>query len=136
MARPKAPCGTDAAYRRHLRAGESPCERCRDAHRDANARYRSAPAVVAEVVVESEPAPVSDSEHVKDLRAQRKALQLAIDWALGNDPKAVPAASRELREVNAELEKLTGASSDVQGVPSLADQLAAARAVREARAAG
>lgn len=68
------------------------------------------------------------------MRAQRKALQLAIDWALGNDPKAVPAASRELREVNAELERLTG--SVAEGVPSLADQLAAARAAREARAAG
>ena len=132
MARPKSPCGTDAAYRRHLREGEQPCVRCRDAHRAANAAYRAAPAVVGEVDVEI-PEPV-DSERVGDLRAQRKALQLAIDWALGNDPKAVPAASRELREVNAELERLTGPVSE--GVPSLADQLAAARAAREARAAG
>ena len=134
MARPKAPCGTDAAYRRHLREGEQPCVRCRDAHRAANAVHRAAPAVVGDVDVEI--AELVDSERVGDLRAQRKVLQLAIEWALGNDPKAVPAASRELREVNAELEKLTGASSDVQGVPSLADQLAAARAAREARTAG
>ena len=134
MARPKAPCGTDAAYRRHLREGEQPCVRCRDAHRAANAVHRAAPAVVGDVDVEI--AELVDSERVGDLRAQRKVLQLAIEWALGNDPKAVPAASRELREVNAELEKLTGASSDAQGVPSLAEQLAAARAVREARAAG
>ena len=132
MARPKSPCGTDAAYRRHLREGEQPCVRCRDAHRAANAAHRAASAVVGEVVVEV-PEPV-DSERVGDLRAQRKALQLAIDWALGNDPKAVPAASRELREVNAELERLTGPVSE--GVPSLADQLAAARAARETRAAG
>ena len=134
MARPKAPCGTDAAYRRHLREGEQPCVRCRDAHRAANAVHRAAPAVVGDVDVEI--AELVDSERVGDLRAQRKVLQLAIEWALGNDPKAVPAASRELREVNAELEKLTGASSDAQGVPSLADQLAAARAAREARTAG
>ena len=134
MARPKAPCGTDAAYRRHLREGEQPCVRCRDAHRAANAVHRAAPAVVGDVDVEI--AELVDSERVGDLRAQRKVLQLAIEWALGNDPKAVPAASRELREVNAELEKLTGASSDAQGVPSLAEQLAAARAAREARAAG
>ena len=134
MARPKAPCGTDAAYRRHLREGEQPCVRCRDAHRAANAVHRAAPVVVGDVDVEIPE--LVDSERVGDLRAQRKVLQLAIEWALGNDPKAVPAASRELREVNAELEKLTGASSDVQGVPSLADQLAAARAAREARAAG
>ena len=134
MARPKAPCGTDAAYRRHLREGEQPCVRCRDAHRAANAVHRAAPVVVGDVDVEIPE--LVDSERVGDLRAQRKVLQLAIEWALGNDPKAVPAASRELREVNAELEKLTGASSDVQGVPSLADQLAAARAAREARTAG
>ena len=134
MARPKAPCGTDAAYRRHLREGEQPCVRCRDAHRAANAVHRAAPAVVGDVDVEIPE--LVDSERVGDLRAQRKALQLAIEWALGDDPKAVPAASRELREVNAELEKLTGASSDVQGVPSLADELAAARAAREARTAG
>ena len=134
MARPKAPCGTDAAYRRHLREGEQPCVRCRDAHRAVNAAHRAAPAVVGDVDVEI--AELVDSERVGDLRAQRKVLQLAIEWALGNDPKAVPAASRELREVNAELEKLTGASSDAQGVPSLAEQLAAARAAREARAAG
>lgn len=30
------PCGTPAAYRRHQRHGEKPCEACRQAH----ARYR------------------------------------------------------------------------------------------------
>ena len=31
------PCGTDAAYRRHRRHGEKPCDTCREAH---NARKR------------------------------------------------------------------------------------------------
>ncbi len=30
--RPMAPCGTDAAYKRHLRHGEVPCDSCREAH--------------------------------------------------------------------------------------------------------
>lgn len=28
----RRPCGTEAAYRRHLRRGESPCADCREAH--------------------------------------------------------------------------------------------------------
>jgi len=28
------PCGTPAAYRRHLYHGEEPCQQCRDAHND------------------------------------------------------------------------------------------------------
>jgi hypothetical protein len=39
------PCGTFAAYRRHLRVKETPCEPCKQAARDqANARYDSAAA--------------------------------------------------------------------------------------------
>ena len=33
-------CGTVAAYRRHLKAGETPCEACRAANRDMIARWR------------------------------------------------------------------------------------------------
>lgn len=31
MPRPLKPCGTDAAYQRHLRHGEQPCTACREA---------------------------------------------------------------------------------------------------------
>lgn len=37
-----APCGTDVSYMRHLRNGQEPCARCRDAHREARAIERSA----------------------------------------------------------------------------------------------
>lgn len=36
------PCGTAAAYRRHLRAGEETCADCRRAHADAVATFRGA----------------------------------------------------------------------------------------------
>lgn len=36
------PCGTEAAYRRHLRNHETPDGACRDAHAQALSAYRSA----------------------------------------------------------------------------------------------
>ena len=33
-------CGTPAAYRRHLRAGETPCDACRVAHAERLRQYR------------------------------------------------------------------------------------------------
>jgi len=41
MARELKPCGTNAAYARHVEAGEQPCEACKEAHAAYNrARYR------------------------------------------------------------------------------------------------
>ena len=34
------PCGTLAAYRRHLKDGETPCEPCRAANREHSNKYR------------------------------------------------------------------------------------------------
>lgn len=39
-ARELKPCGSEAAYRRHLRHGEVPCEPCRIAANEASDRYR------------------------------------------------------------------------------------------------
>lgn len=38
MSRTLAPCGTVAAYNRHLRRGETPCDACREAN---TARYQA-----------------------------------------------------------------------------------------------
>lgn len=40
VARNVEPCGTDAAYARHRRNGETPCEPCRIAHNVRQADYR------------------------------------------------------------------------------------------------
>lgn len=37
----RLPCGTEAAYRRHLRLREEPCEPCRQAAVEANERRRA-----------------------------------------------------------------------------------------------
>lgn len=39
MSRDLKPCGTRAAYQRHMRAGEEPCDPCRDAMRSANRQF-------------------------------------------------------------------------------------------------
>ena len=39
MSRELKPCGTRAAYQRHMRAGEEPCDPCRDAMRAANRQF-------------------------------------------------------------------------------------------------
>jgi hypothetical protein len=36
MERTLKPCGTPAAYRRHLRHGEKPCDECREAENSRN----------------------------------------------------------------------------------------------------
>lgn len=38
-----APCGTEAAYRRHLRWKETPCASCRAEHARLQAVHRAAP---------------------------------------------------------------------------------------------
>lgn len=38
-----APCGTPAAYARHLRWNEEPCAACKDAHADARMTQRGGP---------------------------------------------------------------------------------------------
>lgn len=39
MTRELKPCGTPAAYRRHLRHGEYPCEACREAELERNRKH-------------------------------------------------------------------------------------------------
>ncbi|WP_069743063.1 WhiB family transcriptional regulator [Streptomyces sp. EN23] len=36
-----APCGTNAAYDRHVRSGEQPCDPCRRAHNERNVQVRA-----------------------------------------------------------------------------------------------
>lgn len=40
MAKPLAPCGTNASYHRHIRWGQQPCDACRVEHSRVQAEYR------------------------------------------------------------------------------------------------
>lgn len=144
-----APCGTSAAYRRHLRHGENPCPACRRANRDAkraqaDQRRRrekvsgpapDGPVLAAAPVPVPTPAPASaptgPPSVAADLLAARDALVYAINLVVAHDPARLPGLVRELRETWKALRDL-----DAAVPPSPAeDEFAAARR-RRAAAAG
>lgn len=136
MARPKSPCGTPAAYRRHLRDGEDACIPCRDAHNAAHraeAEKRRNSAGGSPSVVSRPDAPAPSATRVSDLRRLREVLSTAITDA--EEPKDLATLSRELRQVLQELEKVEVVDTEpIQGV--VVDEFEAARQRRAARASG
>lgn len=121
MARELKPCGTHAAYKRHLRNKEEPCEPCRQAARDQkNERMdgdRGArklavlvPAPVEQVDVEVEYDPLTDAK--ENLRLVNVAMSEAV-------PREVAALSRRRQELVALIAEL-GGKKEV----TLADELA------------
>ena len=139
-----APCGTPAAYRRHLRHGENPCPACRRANRDlkraqADQRRRrekvsgpapDGPVLAAAPVPVPTPAPASaptgPPSDAADLLAARDALVYAINRV--DDPARLPGLVRELRET-------WKALRDLDAAPPLSpgeDEFAAARRRRAA----
>ena len=133
MARELRPCGTPAAYRRHLRNGEKPCLPCARAHakakdeRAVKRRDRESPVqlnVVPSVTV-SDPGDIDPlTDALDNLAAVRAAMESAV-------PREVAALSKRRQDLVALVVEL-GGKKEV----SLADQLAAARAEREARRSG
>lgn len=87
MGRSLKPCGTEAAYKRHLRAGERPCGACRAAHR-AGERSRVslevAPLTLLPAAGES-----AQGEIVDRLEATRWALDVCTDAIKRGSPGLV-----------------------------------------------
>ena len=118
MGRKPSPCGTEAAYKRHLRHGEEPCEECRGAHRDLQrSKRRSVVSVVPPVVEE-----VGETR-LEALERQRRLLAGAMEIAAESDPKAVASISRELRAVWGEIDELSKVDGSVEAGDPL-EQLA------------
>ncbi|WP_270366152.1 hypothetical protein [Microbacterium algeriense] len=136
MGRPKAPCGTDAAYRRHLREGVEVDEACRRAHTEAGRKpsKRSKPrAPRSPAFVPTADAPPSDNaEQPDDMKLIVDTLRTAFTTIAASDPTRLAPISREFR---AAVEATRG-PADAPKELSLADQLAQARAARAARTAG
>lgn len=107
------PCGTDAAYRRHLRKNEDPCEPCRRAHAKHNATGRKAEAEAEALERRSRLAIVgSDVPEVKAAKketAQRDLpdVESELLWmykilrtsVLEAPPQNRPGVMREMREI-------------------------------------
>ncbi len=136
MGKPKAPCGTDAAYRRHLRNGETVDEACRDAHAAARRGDRRSPAAAPKSVPLFKPDPppsdTSDDDEIDDMALIVKTLRGAFVQIAAEDPTKLAPIAREFRAV---VEAVRGPVEQPKEL-SLADQLEAARAARAARAAG
>ena len=99
------PCGTEAAYRRHLRNDESPCLACRRAKREADARRRRASGRAGsppERLTESHPnqPPRTHQERLETLAGK---LWEAIEKVAVEDPSRLPGLAREYRETLAGL---------------------------------
>jgi hypothetical protein len=125
MARQLQPCGTYAAYRRHLRNGEPACDLCKQAARDqANGREGLPPR--ADQVSDTAPTPITEiptprDDALENLALVNAALQKAV-------PREVPALSKRRQELVEYLNAL-----DAKKGGGLAGKLAAARAAREQR---
>lgn len=102
MARELKPCGTHAAYRRHLRAGEQPCEPCRAAAREQkNARkqaQREAAAAEAQAAV---PAVTDEVDRRQVLLEVLAVLRGQLATA---PPQSVAAIAKQVRDTVNELE--------------------------------
>jgi len=148
MARPKAPCGTYAAYRRHLREKTPVCAPCRDAKREnSRARSQSAASRLAkQAALEAEkaatvvPAPVAVTTdtsvltRLETLEAMLETSKTVIAALATTDPARAYLQMREQREILREIAELQSQGEE-QKESTLGDQLAAARAEREQREA-
>jgi len=144
MPRPKAPCGTYTAYKRHLRLKEPVDDACRAAQQEHDAtRSSSASARVARQAtllppsVPPPPTPTTEDGHVSRLEVLKELLEeqrTLLPDLRRLDPARAYLLMREQRETVREIAEIQG-TGQAKGV-TLADQLAEARAARAARAAG
>ena len=119
------PCGTNAAYGRHLQKGEKPCAACTQAHTEYTAERRSTPpdkrrrpeakcgtpSGATRHWRNKEPACEPCAESRREYERQRKAkkklvadAQLAYDAAMRSYPEDALEGPRRRKELNRELE--------------------------------
>lgn len=135
MGRPKAPCGTDAAYRRHLREGVEVDEACRRAHTEAgrksSGRTSSRFNTTTDAATESA-APPPAGDEPDDMKLIVDTLRTVFQTVAEKDPTRIAPIARVFQTA---VEATRGPVEPPKEL-SLADQLAQVRAARAARAAG
>lgn len=125
MARELKPCGTYAAYRRHLRNDEAPCEECRQAARDQkNVRKDAARQEAAVRAVEATP-PV-------DEEVDRRGILLEVLASLRGQLREAPpqSAGSIAKQIRDTLDALEGPDDVAQVVVNPVDEIARRREAR------
>lgn len=123
MARALKPCGTVAAYRRHRKNGEDPCDLCKKANATVQRERREVKKAeknkrFADEFREVKSRMESDtqtrsSSRLSDLERQRVLVLGALEGITAADEiKSIPQLSRELREINRELDEAKGQDSE------------------------
>ncbi|WP_417510588.1 hypothetical protein [Microbacterium sp.] len=130
MGRPKAPCGTESAYRRHLRNGEPIDAACRDAHAAGRRNARRSPAASAPPATPPKDDADDSGAEQDDMTLIVNTLRTAFTTIAEKDPTRLAPIAREFRSA---VEATRGAA-DAPKELTLAEQLAEARAARAARA--
>lgn len=125
MARTLQPCGTYAAYRRHLRNGEDPCDQCKQAARDQNNTRNGLPPR-ADQVTDIRAVTLTEAPDPREDALENLAVVMAAMTAAA--PRELPALSKRRQELVAYLNTV-----DSKEEGGLAQKLAAARRQREQR---
>lgn len=129
MARELKPHGTNAAYRRHLRAGESACEECLAGERERKARKRDAER--AKLVEVPRVAQTVDAlEEALDNLAIVKAAMHSADVPI----QTIPALSKRRDELVDRVKSLQAQCDPVE--VSIIDELTSRRNKRRSNSAG
>lgn len=113
MARIVKPCGTEAAYRRHLRNGEEPCDKCKRAAAEKRAQRRGtdkptdAQKKMRDILVDVVEALIRDSDGKIDYAKEYERLYGYLNGALPHAmPREVSSIVREMRSILIELQTL------------------------------
>ncbi len=132
MTRDLKPCGTTAAYRRHLRKGEHPCAACLAANAEAKKSKvdanRAGAAAVVKLAVAEAPSPPESVDELDRLRWNLRILEATMEAGV---PTGMAALSKQHAELVARIVHLEGASKPKE---SKLDELARRRAERLAAA--
>lgn len=130
MAREVQPCGTEAAYRRHLRHNEEPCGECMAAHRALKAEStRARRAAAAEAAQDARPSPTGFDQ----LSILEEVLSNLRGQLVEAPPQSVAAIAKQIRDTATEIAQLSGESKPRAQEGGGVNDIAARRAEREAR---
>lgn len=124
MARELKPCGTPAAYRRHLRAKEAACEQCKRAWRDQKNDRKNAQRVADAAAAREATPPVEEVDRREILLEVLASLRGQLREA---PPQSVASIAKQIRDT---VDALEGPDDVAQVVVNPVDEIARRREAR------